>query len=279
MPHVGEYLAADILELIQVPNANAIVGDGDTSDFTKRIRVEKPQLLGAIAEDEPLAILGQTPAFARIPERSTWREGREVVDECNVGLPRQLHELPVPFGQALGKMRAGNTVLLNDLAGFKPDFSQSRLALESSAFEEEPVTVDQALRIRRRVVRIGIHHPEGVNTWRPLSLEISDAAVCAPDVRTNEGKHKQAARCAPSRIGGATAIPNVSHAGLSLSQGLTAFADVRRLIGTEGSEGMGRWRRFAVGCPGDLDDARAPRIGRHTLTEQGHRVSPGNDES
>src|SRR5687768_12381689 len=124
MPDIGVHLAADVLELIQVPDGNAAVDDGDALDFTKSVWVEKAQLLGAVAENESLSISSQTPALARIPECSTRREAREVVDERNIGPPRELHELAVPFRQPFSKVRPVKVMLLYDLAGFEPDLSQ-----------------------------------------------------------------------------------------------------------------------------------------------------------
>ena len=49
MPDVRVHLAADVLKLIQIPNGNAPIGDGDAPDFTKRVGVEKAQLLCEVA--------------------------------------------------------------------------------------------------------------------------------------------------------------------------------------------------------------------------------------
>src|SRR3970040_1913136 len=143
MPHVGVHLSADVFELIHISAGNAPIGDGDASDLAKRVGVEKTQLLGAIAENESFSIAGQTPTLARVPQGSTRREAREVVDERNIRSPCQLHKLAVPFRQPFGEIRSIEPVLLDDLAGFELDLSQRRLTIEPSALEEEPVTVDQ----------------------------------------------------------------------------------------------------------------------------------------
>jgi hypothetical protein len=71
------------------------------------------------------------------------------------------------------------------------------LAPESGALEEEPVTKDQALRVRRRVVRIGIHDPERVNSWRLLGVEFSDTDICMAGMPSSEDEEKQATRRQP----------------------------------------------------------------------------------
>ena len=105
-------------------NVNLMVGDFDSPDFTKCVPVEEPQLIAAVAQDERLMISGQTPAFTRIAERSARREAREVVDERNIGTPRQLHQLAVPPRQPLSEICAVETVLLDHIAGFELDLSQ-----------------------------------------------------------------------------------------------------------------------------------------------------------
>src|SRR5687768_10927976 len=104
MPDVGVYLAADVLELVQISDGNASVGHGHASDFTKRVGLEKAQSLGAVAENESFPVSSQAPPFAAVTERPTGRKACEVVDERNIGLPRELHELAVPLLQAFGEI-------------------------------------------------------------------------------------------------------------------------------------------------------------------------------
>src|SRR5687767_6525906 len=160
MPDVGIHLAPDVLELIQVPDGNAPVGNGDTPDFTKRVGVEEAQSLCTVAADESFWISGQTPTFAAVAQRPTRREACQIVDEPNIGSPRQFHELAVPFLQPFDKIPTIETVLLHDLAGFELNLSQGRSTVHPGALEQKSVTVDQALRVRGRIVRIGFQYAE-----------------------------------------------------------------------------------------------------------------------
>src|SRR5687768_5974370 len=96
MPDVGVHLVADELELVQIPHRHAGVRDRDAPDLSKRVGLEKAQLRGSVAENESLSIARQPPALARIAQGSKLSEAGQVVDERDVRLPRQLHELVVP---------------------------------------------------------------------------------------------------------------------------------------------------------------------------------------
>src|SRR5437870_11867365 len=124
MPDVRVHLSAYVLELVQISDWDAAVGDGDTPDFTKRVGVEKTQLLRAVAENESLSISSQAPTLARISQCSTRRETREIVDKRNIRSPRQLYKLAVPLRQSFGKIGTIEMLLLHNLARFELDFSQ-----------------------------------------------------------------------------------------------------------------------------------------------------------
>src|SRR5687768_10281175 len=100
MPDVGVHLTADVLELVQIPDGNSAIGDRDTSDFAKRVRMQEAELVGSVAENEALLISSQAPALASVSKGPTHGKSCQVVHEGDVGLPGQLHELTVPFREA-----------------------------------------------------------------------------------------------------------------------------------------------------------------------------------
>ncbi len=53
------------------------VGHRDPPDLPKRLGIEKPQLIGAITEDEPSLIVSEPPSFPRVAEGATWSEAEQ----------------------------------------------------------------------------------------------------------------------------------------------------------------------------------------------------------
>ena len=123
MPDVCVDLATDPFELVQIFDRHASITNHDAPRLAKRVRVEKLQIFGPVAQNERLQIMGKAPALAGVIEGSPRREAHKVVDECEVGLPRQLNELPVPLREALGEVCGVNPSLLDDLTRFQLHFS------------------------------------------------------------------------------------------------------------------------------------------------------------
>lgn len=147
-------------------------------------------MLGTVAEDEPLSIASQTPPLAGVPERSTRRETGEVVDEGNIGSSRQLHELALPFRQPLGKIGRVETVLLDHLSRFELDFPERRLTIEPRALKQESLMIDEALCVRGRVVRVGIHHAKRVDGCSLLSCEFRSTAGRQPRRSSRQDEYR-----------------------------------------------------------------------------------------
>lgn len=164
MPPVGPHLATDVLELIEISNTNATVGDRDPADFAEGLGVEESQPLGTVAQDEALAVEGQAQTFTAIRERATRRRARAVIHEGDVRLPCQLHELVVPLGQAFPEMCGFKATLLDHFAGFEPDAAERGVPVAARALVEDSISIDEALSDRGRVVRIGQDRPANGRT-------------------------------------------------------------------------------------------------------------------
>ena len=132
------------------------VGDNRTFSITLAVSTEDTELRRTIAENQSVRTSGEAPPFARILQRLDRRERREVVDERDVRLPRELEQAALPLGQAFGEVRGVDGPLLQYRAGLELDLAQRRLAVAPGALEQDSVAVDQALRVGVRIVRVGV---------------------------------------------------------------------------------------------------------------------------
>ena len=65
LPDVGQNLALDELELVEIPDRRAAVADGHAPGFLERRGIEKPDGGRSVAHDQPRAVVRQAPAFTR----------------------------------------------------------------------------------------------------------------------------------------------------------------------------------------------------------------------
>src|SRR5215471_8973404 len=68
LPDVGEDLAFDVLQLVEVSDGLAIESDGDGAFDVEGGGIEKAESVGAVAEDKRLAVGGEAPTFAVVSE-------------------------------------------------------------------------------------------------------------------------------------------------------------------------------------------------------------------
>src|SRR6185437_2982862 len=113
-----------------------------------------------------LAVLRKTPALPRIMKRLQQAKGGAVIDKGDVGLPGKLNQRAAPVGKALGEVARRNIHFPEHSPGFKIIFAQSGVPIQSGAFVEMAVQVDQALRERIRVMRICVDDAIAVRLLR-----------------------------------------------------------------------------------------------------------------
>ena len=73
-PDVGVNGVTDELELVQVVDWPPPVAHFQATDLVEGVGIEKPQLGGAVTDDEPVIVAAQAPAFALIREGIDWLE-------------------------------------------------------------------------------------------------------------------------------------------------------------------------------------------------------------
>jgi hypothetical protein len=76
-----------------------------------------------------------------------------------------------------------DTMLLDDRARFQLNFSNGGPSVEPGALEQESVSVDQALRIRFRVVWIDVHHTVSINDRPTLRSQRGSSGAQGPGQR------------------------------------------------------------------------------------------------
>src|SRR5919112_1190482 len=70
---------------------------------------------GAVAEDERVGVVRESPALALVGELARLLEGLKVVDETLLALPGELVEIPAEERQPLGEEVGRHVNLLQDL--------------------------------------------------------------------------------------------------------------------------------------------------------------------
>jgi hypothetical protein len=155
-PDIGEDLAMDVFELIELVDGLAMIADADGALDSEGGRIEKTQSGCAVAEDKLLAVLREAPALAGVVLHAQRRERGAVVEEGAVGLPGELDERVAPAGEALCEELRGDVAALDGLSGGEVFFPKGGLAVKAGAFVEVAVKVDEALGEGLRVMRVGV---------------------------------------------------------------------------------------------------------------------------
>ena len=157
MPDVGVDLAVHKLKLIQLRDRGATVSDNKAANFAKSSGIEVAESCGAIAHDQILAVLCESPAFAEVIKSTQQAEGGSVVDKRSMRLPSELDQRVSPLGETFGKVAGGHIKQIEDAAGFQFLHSQRGVAFEASALVKMAVGVDESLREGLLVMGISLH--------------------------------------------------------------------------------------------------------------------------
>src|SRR5439155_18776417 len=99
-------LAADVLQLIELRYRFALVVHVQMSDFLESLEIPEIERGRAIAHDQPLAVLGDAPAFSRVVEGTDLPERRAVIHEADLGLPGQLNQVVLPKNKSFAEVGA-----------------------------------------------------------------------------------------------------------------------------------------------------------------------------
>src|ERR1700730_2687732 len=83
MPNVGENLAVYVFQFIQVRDSFVACVDFESPCDPERNRVDKLQLIRAIAEAQRGFVVRKTPAFRFVVKLSDLAEGAHVIDESD----------------------------------------------------------------------------------------------------------------------------------------------------------------------------------------------------
>src|SRR5436189_296461 len=68
LPHIGVDLAAYVFELIEIGDRLSIVVDRQAADLLESLGIPEEQGCRSIAHDQPLAVVRDAPALARVGE-------------------------------------------------------------------------------------------------------------------------------------------------------------------------------------------------------------------
>ena len=154
LPDVGVDRAVDVLHLVDAVDGAIAVADAQAADLGERVGVPEAQRVRAVAHDQPLAVVGQSPTLTGVREFLLFREGLPVVDEADAGLIRELDDAVADHGDALAEIAAVQGDLLERSPGAQIHPTQRRLPMQAGAFVELSVSDGQPLREGRRVVRM-----------------------------------------------------------------------------------------------------------------------------
>ena len=144
LPHVGEDFPVDEFELVELRDRAVGVADGDSPGLLERRGIEEAQLRRAVAHDQPRAVVRQAPALARVRKRLDLLEGADVVEERDLGSPRELKQRPLPVGDALAEVLRVERLHLQDLPGLDLHLPDARSAVQARPLVEHAVAIDRA---------------------------------------------------------------------------------------------------------------------------------------
>src|SRR4051812_13062779 len=122
--------------------------------------------------------MGQAPAFSVVRERALRGKAEAVINESLVRGPGQLDESAPPLGEAFSEKIRRQIALLKNVSRVQVDHAQGRPSIESGAFVEMAVNVDQSLSERFGIVRVGVKDLKGIGArrgWRRCQCEGSDS--------------------------------------------------------------------------------------------------------
>ncbi len=155
LPHVGEDLALDVLQLVQEADLAKGVVDQHEAVDAEVLGIDEEHGRGAIAHDELPAVGGQSPTLAGIVEAADRRQVVGGIDETGVGDIGQLVEAIAEDDGTLAEVARAQAVLLDQRAALQVPLHQPRLAVEAGGLEEEAVMEEESLGVVVGVVWVG----------------------------------------------------------------------------------------------------------------------------
>ena len=143
----------------------AAVLDDQRADLPQRLGIDQAKRagLGAVAHDQPGAVMREAPAFTGVAEGALLLERLPVVDEPEARLPRQLDDAVLPDGDPLAEIGRVERLDLKNFARREIDLADPRTAVQAGALVEHAVDELEPLRECLAIVRIAAHDLEAVH--------------------------------------------------------------------------------------------------------------------
>ena len=145
IPAIGEDLAIDVLELIEIDDFSVLVSNDEAPNHLEGLRIEKSQGGGSIAHDQVSAVRGQAPSFSLIGEVSDLLERFLIVDEAPACLPGELVELVIKKCETFAEEIIGKVVDIDDLSGSRLDSAKARMSVLPGRLQEMTVVEEKSL--------------------------------------------------------------------------------------------------------------------------------------
>src|SRR6185503_1914672 len=158
MPDVGVDFSVDEFEFVEVADGSFSVRHCDGFFDLKAVWIEETNAIRAVAENQRLAVGGEPPALAVVLELADLLEGLCVVDKTELLLPRELVNLVVQKGDALGEEWRWDVDFLQYPPGLHVHVAQTGETNLSGAFEHFSVENDEALGKCVRVMRPDVNY-------------------------------------------------------------------------------------------------------------------------
>lgn len=136
MPNIRVDLTFDKFELVKFQNGFTSIKHFDRFAQLELLGIKEAKSISAVAENQPLTVSGQAPAFAGVLKLTQLAERVGVVNKPNAMLPGQLVQLAIEQCQAFGKIRRRNFNLSENLSCLQIDPPQCGLTNPPGAFNE-----------------------------------------------------------------------------------------------------------------------------------------------
>src|SRR5581483_6182594 len=120
------------------------------------LRVPEAEFRCAVAHNDALSVLRQTPALPRIAELAATCEAGQVVNESGLRPPGDFQQPVLPIDDSFAEILLANLVFFQNLAGFQPDLPNRGAPVQPRPFIEEAVQIKQPLRVGQRVVWVNM---------------------------------------------------------------------------------------------------------------------------
>lgn len=114
---IGEDLAVDVFELVELVDGVGAVGDGESFLDGEILGAAEGELVAAVAHDEVGAVVSEAPAFALVGVGADGLEGVWLEDVGGGFLPGEDPELLADEGESLAEDGLGEWALAEDFSG------------------------------------------------------------------------------------------------------------------------------------------------------------------